>query len=209
MGHSQFPECRNNREEENEEGGSRRMSAPPRSRSAIKFIFWTIVSAGFFLWVAHLHVSGRLAEWYYYSAADGGYAVNANEFYNATKENPAILEIGSYARIDGLQAVPVKKGDRLPLEANGIISDEQLESGKRASLQGNQIIVTVPWEIKESKGFKYKDTFKHKGIRTYPWAAPVNVVIVIGLGIALGYMAEGLTDLLGVKLEKIRHFEGH
>jgi hypothetical protein len=35
------------------------------------------------------------------------------------------------------------------------------------------------------------------------------VALVIGLGISLGYMAEGATDLFGLKLEKIRHFEGH
>jgi hypothetical protein len=46
-------------------------------------------------------------------------------------------------------------------------------------------------------------------VKTYPWAALVNVLIVIGLGVTLGYMAEGVTDLAGYKLEKIRHFEGH
>jgi hypothetical protein len=161
------------------------------------------------MWVWHLHASGRFSEWYYYRAAADGYAINADAFSNATKENPALLDIGSFAKIEGLQAVPVKKGDRLPLKANGIILSEQLEKGARASLDGNQIKVTVPWEMAQAKGFKYKDTFKHKGVVTFPWAAVVNVALVIGLGIALGYMAEGFTDLLGIKLEKIRHFEGH
>lgn len=180
-----------------------------KSRSAIKFVFWTAIATGFFVWIAHLHVSGRFSEWYYYRAAQNGYAVNADSFINATKENPALLEIGSYGSIEGLQAVAVKKGDRLPLKANGIISSEQLAKGWRASLDGSQIKVTVPWEIAQAKGFKYKDTFKHKGVLTFPWAAVVNVFLVLGLGLALGYMAEGFTDLIGIKLEKIRHFEGH
>jgi hypothetical protein len=154
-------------------------------------------------------MSGSLARWYYYSAGDDGYAVNADTFMNATAENPAMLQIGSFGKLDGMEAAPVKKGDRLPELANGVISQEELEKGKRVSLEGSLIKVTVPWQIKESKGFKYKDTFKHKGIVTYPWAAVYNVLIVIGLGVSLGYMAEGLTDMLGIKLEKIRHFEGH
>ncbi len=185
------------------------MSAPSKTRSAIKFIFWTSVSIGVFLLVAHLHVSGSLSRWYYYSAANDGYAINADTFSNATEESPALLQIGSFEKIDGLEAVLVKKGDRLPELANGVISQEELEKAKRVSLEGNLIKVSAPWQIKESKGFKYKDTFKHKGIVTYPWAALYNVLIVIGLGGALGDMAEGLTDLMGIKLEQIRHFEGH
>jgi hypothetical protein len=185
------------------------MSAPSKSRAAIKFAFWTAMSAALFILVAYLHTSGRLARWYYYSAGRDGYAVNASTFHNATPQSPAMLQIGQFERIDGLEAVPVKKGDRLPENANGVISEDVLEKGRRASLESNQIKVTIPWEIKEAKGFKYKDTFKHKGVVTYPWAGVYNVFVVIGLGLSLGYMAEGLTDLFGLKLEKIRHFEGH
>jgi hypothetical protein len=185
------------------------MSAPSKGKGAVKFVFWSLISAGLFVWVAHLHSSGRFSEWYYYRAADDGYAINADTFNNATKEQPAFLQIGSYSQIDGLEAVPVKKGDRMPLKANGIISNELLSKGVRASLDGNQVKVSIPWEIAQSKGFKYKDTFKHKGVETFPWAAVVNVALVVGLGIALGYMAEGFTDLIGIKIEKIRHFEGH
>jgi hypothetical protein len=97
----------------------------------------------------------------------------------------------------------------LPVNTNGIISKEILEKGKRATLEGDAIKVLVPWEVKESKGFKYKDTFKHKGIKTDQWSGVWNVAVVIVLGLTLGFMAEGFTDLLGWKIHKIRHFEGH
>jgi hypothetical protein len=61
--------------------------------------------------------------------------------------------------------------------------------------------------VKESKGFKFKDTFKHKGIETWPWVGVWNVLIVALLGVSLGLMAEGFTDMLGLRLEKIRHNE--
>lgn len=66
----------------------------------------------------------------------------------------------------------------------------------------------APWEIKESKGFKYKDTFIHKGIKTNPWSGLWNVALVIGLGLTLGLMAEGFTDMMGLKIKKIDHY-GH
>ena len=43
------------------------------------------------------------------------------------KENPALVQIGPFEKIEGLQAVPVKKGDRLPVNANGVITPEQLK----------------------------------------------------------------------------------
>jgi ABC-type dipeptide/oligopeptide/nickel transport system permease subunit len=49
----------------------------------------------------------------------------------------------------------------------------------------------------------------HKGIQTNPWAAVWNVVMVITIGLSLGFMAEGLTDALGMRFEKISHFQGH
>jgi len=35
-----------------------------------------------------------------------------------------------------------------------------------------------------------------------------NVAVVIALGVSLGFMAEGLTDMLGWKIKKIEHY-GH
>jgi hypothetical protein len=102
----------------------------------------------------------------------------------------------------------VKKGDRLPANTNGVIDKKTVAEGKRVTLEGNTLKVTVPMQIKESKGFKYKDTFKHKGIETDPWGGVWSVVWILALGFSLGLMAEGFTDMCGYKLEKIKHYEG-
>jgi hypothetical protein len=101
----------------------------------------------------------------------------------------------------------VSKGDRLPRNANGVISLAEIKSGKRAVLEGEKVKVTLPWQIKETKGFKYKDTFKHKGIKTNPWAGAWNVLMVLCLGLSLGLLAEGFTDIMGLKIGEIQH--GH
>jgi len=180
-----------------------------RERAAIKFLFWTIASLAMIAYVFHSYRSGQMIRWYYYTADMDGYAVNADSFKDATGENPAVLAITDSDRIDGLMAVRVKKGERLPEHCNGIISKKALEEGKRVALEGDTIKVMVPWEIKESKGFKYKDSFKHKGIKTNPWSGAWNVAVVIALGICLGFMAEGFTDMLGWRIHKLHHFEGH
>ncbi len=185
------------------------MAEPSRIRAIIKFLFWTAVACVLITVVVRSHLSGQMAAWYYHTASEGGYAINSHTFKDATKDKPAVLQIGQFQRIEGLQAVPVKKGDRLPANANGIISADVLKRGRRATIQGNQISVTVPFQIQEKSGFKFKDGFAHKGIRTNPWGALWNIGMVLGLGLSLGFMAEGFTDLLGIKIEKIRHFEGH
>jgi hypothetical protein len=174
-----------------------------------RFVFWLAVSAALIGVILQSFYSGQMAAWFYHAAAADGYAVNADAFLNATREAPALLQIGNFEKIEGLQAAPVKKGDRLPINANGVILSDVIKAGKRAGIEGDRVKVTVPWEIKTAKGFKYKDTFKHKGIETWPWAGVWNVFMVIALGIALGMMAEGFTDILGIKLEKIQHFQGH
>jgi hypothetical protein len=148
-----------------------------------------------------------MIRWYYYTASLDGYAIDANQSMNATKDKPVVLSIRKQDQVDGLVAIPVSKGDRLPKSANGVISLAEVKAGKRAVVQGETIKVTVPWQIKEAKGFKYKDTFKHKGIRTNPWAGIWNVAMVLTLGLSLGLVAEGFTDLMGYKIEKIQH--GH
>ncbi len=185
------------------------MTGPSRIRATIKFVFWTAVACVLITTVVWSYLSGQMATWYYYRASEEGYAINSSTFRDATKDKPAVLQIGPFKRIEGLQAVPVKKGDRLPENANGVISADVLQRGRRATIQGNLISVTVPFQIQEKSGFKFKDGFTHKGIRTYPWAALWNVGMVLGLGLSLGFMAEGLTDLLGIRIERIRHFEGH
>ena len=185
------------------------MAKASRGRAAIKFIFWASMSVGFFVLVGYFHFTGKFSGWYYHTAKEDGYAVNADAFMNATKDNPALLKVGAFDVLDGLKAVQVKKGDRLPKMCNGIVSLEVLDEGERAVLETGNIKVLMPWKMEDSKGFKFKNTFKHKEIKTYPWAALYNVLLVFGLGISLGYMAEGFTDLIGIKVEKIRHFEGH
>jgi hypothetical protein len=179
-----------------------------KQRGTIKFVVWTAASIALMWFAVNSYTSGQMARWYYYQSTVDGYAVNANAFKTASKEKPAVLAVGKFEEIKGLQAVPVKKGDRLPLQCNGIIGNDVLKDGKRAKLEGDKIVVTVPWQIKEAKGFKYKDTFTHKGIQTNPWSGVWNVAVVIGLGLCLGLMAEGFTDLLGWKIKKIEHY-GH
>jgi hypothetical protein len=184
------------------------MADAMRGRAMIKFVIWAVLSVALFAYAWSTYRSGQMVRWYYYKAAIDGYAVNVSAFMNATKDSPAMLQIGLFQKIDGLQAVLVKKGDRLPENANGVISNKILKEGKRAKLEGNAIKVMVPVLIAEKSGFKYKDTFKHKGVQTNPWSGVWNVVVVIFLGFFLGMMAEGFTDMMGFKLKKIQHFEG-
>jgi hypothetical protein len=116
-----------------------------------------------------------------------------------------MLQIGKFDKIEGLQAVEVKKGDRLPMNADGVIDKKVLKEEKRAKLEGEMIKVMVPSEIKDARGFKFKDTFKHKGVLTNQWSGAWNVGMVLVIGLALGLMAEGFTDIMGLKLEKIVH----
>ncbi len=178
-----------------------------RRKAAFKFGFWLVVSVALFGYTFYSYSSGQMIQWYYYTAKFDGYAVDANQFLNATKEKPSVLAVRKQDAVDGLVAIPVSKGDRLPRNANGVISAAELKSGKRANLEGDKVKVTTPWQIKEAKGFKYKDTFKHKGIRTNPWSGAWNVAMVLLLGLSLGMLAEGFTDLMGLKIGKIQH--GH
>jgi hypothetical protein len=184
------------------------MAEAMRARAIIKFVVWAILSVALFAYAWSTYSSGQMVRWYYYKASTDGYAVNVSTFINATKEKPAMLQIGAFQKIQGLQAVLVKKGDRLPENANGVISNKILKDGKRAKLEVNALKVMVPVQVEEKSGFKYRDTFKHKGVQTNPWSGVWNVVVVIFLGFFLGMMAEGFTDMMGFKLKKIQHFEG-
>jgi hypothetical protein len=180
-----------------------------RARAVFKFTFWTGVSAALVAYAFHSYYSGQMVRWYYHTAKFDGYAVNAKAFMDATEENPAILEVGRFDAIEGLHAVRVRKGDRLPANATGIISLDEIRSGKRAFIEGDRIKVVKPWVIQETKGIRYKDTFTHKGIKTNPWSGVWNVLVVLSLGLALGLMAEGFTDILGMKIDKTMHRVGH
>ncbi|MFH0729145.1 MAG: hypothetical protein V2B19_22740 [Pseudomonadota bacterium] len=176
-----------------------------KTSGSIKFMFWLAVTVGLFYYAFHSYYSGQMISWYYYKAKSDGYAVHSGAFKNATKENPAMLQIGKFDKIEGLQAVEVKKGERLPVNTDGIIDKKVIKEEKRAKLEGGMIKVMVASEVKEAKGFKYRDTFKHKGIMTNPWAGAWNVGMVLIIGLALGLMAEGMTDVFGLKLDKISH----
>jgi len=178
-----------------------------RTKAAFKFCFWLAVSVALFVYIFHSYTSGQMIRWYYYTASLDGYAVDANLSINATKDNPVVLNIAQQEEAKGPVAIPVAKGDRLPKNANGVISLAEIKAGKRVALEGQTVKVMIPWQIKEAKGFKYKDTFKHKGIRTNPWSGAWNVAMVLALGLSLGLLAEGFTDLVGVKIVKIQH--GH
>jgi hypothetical protein len=180
-----------------------------RGKATVKFLFWTAAALVLVGMVVRSYRSGQMAAWYYYTAAIDGYTINADSFRDANKQHPAELRVVPFQRIDGQVAVYVREGQRLPPNATGVISNEILAQGKRAVLVGDVLKVMIPWEIQQSKGIKFKDTFKHKGIRTNPWSAVWNVAVTLGLGLTLGFMAEGFTDLIGIRVEKIRHFEGH
>jgi hypothetical protein len=179
-----------------------------RARGTIKFLVWTVISAGlvFYFWAQWYN--GTMLKQYYYKAKSSGWAINAGTFKDATKDKPAILQIGKYDKIDGLQAIPVKKGDLLPTNTNGIIDEKTVKEGKRVVLDGSTLKVLVPSTIKDSKGFKYRDTFMHKGVETDPWGGAWAVAFILLLGCSLGLMAEGFTDMIGMKIEKIKHYEG-
>ena len=179
-----------------------------RRRETIKFIVWTVLSLALVFYICYEYYSGEMISWYYYETSTTGYAVDVNTFKDATKDKPMKLEIVQAAEIKGLQAVPVKKGDRLPKNANGVISKKDVEEGKRVALEGNTLKVMVPSQIKEAKGFKYRDTYKHKGVQTNPWSGVWNVAVILALGFCLGTMAEGFTGMLGMKVKKIKHYEG-
>lgn len=176
-----------------------------RRRGIVKFVFWTVVAGIVIALTVRSYMSGQMAEWFYHRASVSGYAVNVDLFKDASASMPATLQIKSGGAIEGLVAVRVAKGDRLPRNTNGVISDETVAKGKRVVLSGATLQVLVPWQIKEAKGFKFKDTFKHKGVETWPWAGVWNVVIVALLGLSLGLMAEGFTDMLGLRIHKIQH----
>lgn len=183
------------------------MAAAMGRRGIIKFAVWTVVSVALFYYAWSTYGSGQMVSWYYYKAGIDGYAVNESYFEDATKEKPATLQIGKFQKIEGLQAVLVKKGDRLPGNADGIISSKILKEAKRAKVEGNTLKVMIPAQVQEKSGIKYKDTFKHKGVETNPWSGVWNVAVVIGLGFSLGLMAEGFTDMMGFEIKKIKHYE--
>jgi hypothetical protein len=184
------------------------MADNQKSRGVIKFAVWGSLAVALFVYAFYEQGSGKIDQMYYHSTKTDGYAVSTPGFFNATKEKPAVLQIGAADEIKGLMAVPVKKGDRLPKGATGVIDKKTIEEGKRVKVDGDKLVVMVPWQFKDAKGFQYKDTYIHKGVKTDPWCGVWNVAMTIAIGLCLGFMAEGFTDMLGWKIKKIEHF-GH
>ena len=132
-------------------------------KAAFKFGFWLVASVALFGYIIHTYTSGQMIQWYYYTASLDGYAVDANLSMNATKDKPVVLNIAKQDEVKGLVAIPVAKGDRLPKNANGVISLAELKAGKRAVLEGQTIKVTVPWQIKETKGVQVQGHLQTQG----------------------------------------------
>ena len=93
------------------------MAENKKAKGTTKFLIWTALSLALIYYTCYSYSSGQMTSWYYYESSFEGYAVNANAFKDATKENPATLKVLASQEITGLQAVPVKKGDRLPRTA--------------------------------------------------------------------------------------------
>jgi len=187
------------------------MTPTEKKKAWVKLIFWFAASVALASYMVYSYASGQMVRWYYYTASTDGYAIDANTFNKATPAQPVRLAITASDEIIGTQAVPVKNGQRLPAHTNGVISLSDLKSGKRVALESeaNSIRVMVPSRIAESKGFKYRDTFKHKGVRTNPWSGVWNVAMILILGFSLGKFAEGATDCMSIKIEKIDHAIAH
>ena len=144
------------------------MADASTTRGAIKFIVSAAIVAALiaYLWVEYYN--GTLISWYYYQAASDGWAINSDAFKNASKDEPASLEIGSFQKIEGLQAVPVKKGERLPPNTNGVIDEKTVQEGKRVTLEGNTLKVTVPYKLRTTAGFKVQGILQAQGYRNIP-----------------------------------------
>jgi hypothetical protein len=180
-----------------------------RVRALVKFTFWAIATVAVFTYAIRSYTSGTMVHWYYFQARADGYAVNTRAFADATPDRPALLTIGAFDRLDGLQAAPVKEGQILPQQATGVIDAATIEEGRRVRLDGDRLAILVPFELKEAKGFKFRDTFAHKNIGTNPVSGVWNLVMVGLVGLCLGYLAEAFTDMLGIKFAKIDHSIGH
>ncbi len=141
------------------------MAEASKTRGAIKFIVWAAIAVALigYLWIEYYN--GTLIGWYYYKAKSDGWAINSETFKDATKDKPAVLQIGSFDKIEGLQAVPVKKGDRLPTNTNGIIDKKTVTEGKRVTFEGNTLKVTVAEPSQGIQGIQIQGYFQAQGHR--------------------------------------------
>lgn len=151
------------------------MRPPSRRRSALKFLAWLLVSAALFAYAINTYTTGRMVRWYYYQAKADGYAVDARAFAGATPERPAALQVGTWTSLDGgRRAVPVRTGDPLPVGATGVIDLDTIHKGVCARVVGDQLLVLVPWQVRESNGFTFREGFTHKNVGTNPFSGMWN-----------------------------------
>ena len=181
------------------------MLARSRRAAAVKFAAWAATTALVFAYAVAVYTSGALVRWYYYEATANGYAVDARSLGEATADRPVALGIGNFSAVDGARAVRVSAGDRLPEGATGVIDLPTVTRGDRVRLEGDRLVVLVPWELRESKGFMFRDGFAHKHVRANPWAGVWNLVMVMLMGLSLGYLAQSFTDLIGLRLQRSDH----
>ena len=83
------------------------MAEVKRGKAAFKFCFWLVASVALFGYIIYTYNSGQMIQWYYYTASLDGYAIDANQSMNATKDKPAVLSIRKQDQVDGLVAIPV------------------------------------------------------------------------------------------------------
>jgi len=183
------------------------MSKGSALRRYVKLLFWIVATAAIFGFAIQTFVTGQLTGMYFYKAKVDGYAIDDKTFANATPENPVILKVESVSEITGPQAVPVKAGDLLPKNTNGVISTSVVKEGKRVALENDTLKVMLPNQATDAKGSTTKDTFHAKNVETNPISGIWNLIVVVLMGLCLGLLAESVTDVLGIKVTASAH--GH
>lgn len=181
------------------------MEKNSRARALIKLAFWAIATAVVFGFAIYTYTSGQMASMYFHKAKADGYAINERTFADATVEKPITLKVETVSEITGPQAIPVKRGDVLPRNATGVIETSVVQEGRRVALENGNLKVMIPTEVVTSKGFSTKETFRHKNIETNPISGVWNLLVVLGMGLCLGVLAESFTDVLGIKVSKAAH----
>jgi len=181
------------------------MAEVNRGKAAFKFCFWLVVSIALFAYVIHTYNSGQMIQWYYYTARSMVTPVNANGFMNATKEKPSCSVSGSRTRWTVWWRSRCPRGTGCQ-ECEWRHFPDRNQIGKKGRPGGEKVKVTVPWQIKETKGSstrtpsstRHQDQSLGRGLECGHGAPP---------GAVTRLLAEGLTDIMGLKIGKIQH--GH
>ncbi|MHB1416642.1 MAG: hypothetical protein ACYC1C_15450 [Chloroflexota bacterium] len=176
-----------------------------RTRNLIKLAFWSLATAIVFGYAINTFVGGGLTGMYFYKAKADGYAIHYGTVENATPAQPVLLTVTDSSVVEGNQAVPVKKGDLLPANTSSVISQAEVEDGRRVKLEDGQLAVLIPWEVTTSHGVASKESLRNKNIETDPMGGVWNLVMVMLMGLCLGLLGESVTDVMGIKVKKTAH----